>query len=103
MAIAPLLHIDVDEKGVARIVGSRIKVIHLVMCRRAEGFSVDEVQAQYPHLSLASVHAAFAYYYDHQAELDAQIREDSAMAEEWRRQAGESPIVARLRAEGKLA
>lgn len=32
------------------------------------------MRLQYPHLSLAQIHAALAYYYDHQTELDAEIQ-----------------------------
>lgn len=95
-------HIDVDEKGAARIAGKRTKVIQLVMDKMANGWGPEELHAQYPHLSLAEIHAAFAYYYDHQAELDAQIQQDLKEADALRAQAGESPVTARLRASGKL-
>jgi len=29
---------------------------------------------QHPHLSLAQIHGALTYYYEHQSDLDAQIR-----------------------------
>ena len=29
---------------------------------------------QYPHLSLAQIYAALAYYYEHQNELDSEIQ-----------------------------
>jgi uncharacterized protein (DUF433 family) len=95
-------HIVIDEKGVARIAGSRIKVIHLVMDKMANGWGPEEIQAQFPHLSLAAVYAAFAYYYDHRSELDAAIEESLRYADAMREQAGESPIVQKLRAMGKL-
>jgi uncharacterized protein (DUF433 family) len=95
-------HIVLDENGIARIEGSRMKVIHLVMEKMANGWSPEELQRQFPHLTLAKIYAAFAYYYDHQAELDAEIQRDQAEAERMRTVAGESPIAQRLRAEGKL-
>jgi uncharacterized protein (DUF433 family) len=95
-------HIDMDEKGVARIAGQRTKVIHLVMDKLANGWTPEEIHAQHPHLSLAQIHAAFAYYYDHQAELDAQIDRTLVESDALRQELGESPIVAKLRALGKL-
>jgi uncharacterized protein (DUF433 family) len=102
MTVAVISHIDVDEKGVARIAGSRIKVIHLVMEKMANGWSPEEFQIQFPHLTLAQIYAAFAYYHDHKANLDAQIEEDIRKADSMRQQAGESPAAKRLRSLGKL-
>ena len=95
-------HIALDERGVARIAGSRVKVIHLVMHKTANGWTVEQLQAQFPHLTPAQVHAALAYYYDHQAELDAQIQASIREDEEAARLAGETPVVQRLRALGYL-
>jgi hypothetical protein len=39
----------------------------------AHGWSADEIHRQHPDLKLAEVHAAMAYYYDHQPEVDAEI------------------------------
>jgi uncharacterized protein (DUF433 family) len=102
MPVVSIDHIDVDEKGVARIAGRRTKVIHLVMDKMANGWTPEEIHAQHPHLSLAQIHAAFAYYYDHQAELDEKIQEDLREADRMRAEAGPSPLVAKLRALGKL-
>ena len=57
---------------------------------------------QYPHLSLAQIHAALAYYYDHQAEIDAQMEQSLERYEQLRAQAGETPLRKRLRELGKL-
>jgi uncharacterized protein (DUF433 family) len=98
MANVSCEHIVLDQNGVARIVGSRIKVNHLVLIKQADGLTPEEVQAEYPHLPLAAVYAAFAYYYDHQAEIER----DKKFADEMRAQAGPSPTLAKLRAMGKL-
>jgi uncharacterized protein (DUF433 family) len=103
MPVVPIEHIDVDARGVARIVGSRSKVIQIVMDRMAYGWGAEEIHAQYPHLSLSQIHAAFAYYYDHKAELDAQIEASIRFADEMRAKAGESAVVQRLKQSGKLA
>lgn len=102
MSLAPLGHIEVDEHGVARVAGSRTKVAQIVLDVRAHGWSPDEIQLQYPHLSLADIHAAMAFYYDHQAEIDEQIEKDRTDFETLRASAGESAVVRKLKAEGKL-
>ena len=102
MSVVAIEHIDVDARGVARIVGKRTKVIQIVMDRMAYGWGPEEIHAQYPHLSLGQIYAAFAYYYDHKAELDAQIEADIRRADEMRAQVGESPVVQKLKKLGKL-
>jgi hypothetical protein len=42
-------------------------------CKQAHGSSPEEISFQHPHLSLAQIHAALSYYYDHQQEIDAYI------------------------------
>jgi uncharacterized protein (DUF433 family) len=97
MPVVAIEHIDVDARGVARIVGTRSKVIQIVMDRMANGWGPEEIHEQYPHLSLGQIYAAFAYYYDHKAELDAQIEADIRRAEEMRAQAGELAVVQKIK------
>jgi uncharacterized protein (DUF433 family) len=96
-------HIEVDDDHVARIAGSRIKVIHLVMEKKANGWSAEETQQNFPHLSLAAMYAALTYYYDNQAECDTQIDHALRLAEEGRASTPEGPFVVRMRSEGKLS
>jgi uncharacterized protein (DUF433 family) len=102
MSQAPIAHVEVDARGVACIAGSRTKVTQIVLDTRAHGWNPEDIKAQYPHLSLADVYAALAYYYDHQSDIDAQIEQDQKDYEALRAAAGESAVVHRLRAEGKL-
>ena len=48
-------------------------------------------------LSLAQIHAALAYYYEHQVEIDAQIMSDWQEVNELAAQQPESPLRQRLR------
>lgn len=50
------------------------------------GLSVDEVLQSLPHLSAAQVHAALAYYFDHQKEIDRDIARNNDVAY-WKKQA----------------
>ncbi len=87
-------HIEVDDNHVARVAGSRVKVIHLVMEKVANGWGPEEIQRNFPSVSVAAVYAALTYYYDHQAECDAQIEASVKFAKEMRDQAGKSPETA---------
>ena len=62
--------------GKPRLEGHRITVKHVVLDYQREGMSPDEIVSAYPTLTLSDVHAALAYYYGHQAEIDADIKED---------------------------
>ena len=84
MPVVSLDYIEVDDRGVAKLIGTRSKVMQIVMDTR-NGYTPEEIQAHYPHLTIAQVHAALAYYYDHRAEVDQQIENDIRYAEESRR------------------
>lgn len=97
-------HIRVDEGGRAWINGTSYAVETLVLDHLAYGFSPAEIRHQHHNeLSMAQIHAALAYYYDHKEQIEAQIQRDHAMVQTLRTAAGESPFVARMRAEGRLA
>lgn len=95
-------HIELDEQGRAWIVGANTKVIEVVCDKIAYGSSPEEIHFQYPHLSLAQIHAALSYYYDHKNEIDAEIAQQVKEYEELRAQAENSPLRQQLRAMGKL-
>lgn len=70
-------HIEVTpgvRSGKPRIAGTRICVSDVVLWTE-QGRSPYEIVADFPHLTLADVYAALAYYYDHQAEIDRQIKD----------------------------
>lgn len=56
------------------MVGTDIKVAQIAWEYEHHGMSPDEIVDAHPHLSLADVHAALTYFYDH---LDA-VRADWA-------------------------
>ena len=66
-------HIRLDDRGMAWIDQTNVKVIEVVLDKLAHGSSPEEMHFQYPHLSLSQIYAALAYYHDHQAAMDTQI------------------------------
>jgi uncharacterized protein (DUF433 family) len=96
-------HIKLDERGVAWIDDTNTKVIEVAQDMIAHGWSPEEIHFQHSHLSLAQIHAALGYYYDHKAEFDAAIQDSLLRVSELRDQAAESPLRKRLRELGKLA
>ncbi len=81
-------HIEITPNlrgGKPHILGTRITVSDIAIMRLKIGKSVDEIAVEYD-LSLASIHSALVYYYDHQVEIDQQIADDEAFAEAFRKQ-----------------
>lgn len=78
--------IEIDEKGVPWISGANTKVVEVVLDKMAYGWSPEEIHRQHPHLSMAQIHAALSYYYEHQAEVDADIERRNRFVEEMRAQ-----------------
>jgi uncharacterized protein (DUF433 family) len=68
--------------GRACIAGHRIRVLDVAILHEQSGCSPDEIVLQYPSISLADVHAALCYYYDHREDIQEEIRAERAMAEE---------------------
>ena len=88
--------IEVDAQGVAWITGANTKVVEVVLDKIAYGWSPEEMHQQHPHLSMAQLHAALSYYYEHQAEVDADIERRNRYVEELRAQQSDSPLRQRL-------
>jgi uncharacterized protein (DUF433 family) len=102
MPTAVATHIVLDKQGRPWIQGTNTKVIEVVLDKVAWGWEADRIHAEHPHLPLAKIHAALSYYYDHKEELDAEIERMDRNVKQLRAAAGESPLVKKLRAEGKL-
>jgi uncharacterized protein (DUF433 family) len=90
-------HIVRDERGVAWIDDTNVKVIELALDHLAYGWSAEAIHEQFPHLTLAQIHAALAWFYDHEAELSQEILERERQVAGWKAEFGESPLQRRLR------
>src|SRR5438270_11907346 len=76
----------------------RIRVAQIVIDYLNHGWSADEICLHYPHLKRAEVHAAMAYYFDHQPEIDAEIQAEQTLGDESRRSNPPTAVEVRLRA-----
>lgn len=66
----------IDDSGVRPVVaGSDIKVSQIASETEHLGMSPDDIVNAHPHLTLADVHAALAYYYDHPADIRREWQE----------------------------
>lgn len=95
-------HIRLDERGVAWVDQTRVKVIEVAMDWLANRSSAEEMHLQYPHLSVAQIHAALAYYHDHKETFDKDIAESLARTDRLAAENTDSPGRRRLRAMGLI-
>jgi uncharacterized protein (DUF433 family) len=58
----------------ACIAGTRIGVQDIYVWHELLGRTPDQIVSELPFLSLAQVHAALAYYYDHMDEIREQVK-----------------------------
>ncbi|MEN8447599.1 MAG: DUF433 domain-containing protein [Cyanobacteria bacterium J06555_13] len=66
--------------GKPRIAGRRIRVQDIAIAYEQQGMTPAAIVEDYsPSISLADVHAALAYYYDHLEEIRQQIQEGEAL------------------------
>ena len=64
--------------GRPRIAGRRITVANIAIWHERLGKSPDDIATE-DDLTLADVHAALAYYFDHRAEIEEWIAESRAL------------------------
>jgi uncharacterized protein (DUF433 family) len=96
MSTIATAHIEIDENGVAWIDDTKVKVIEVIIDKIVHGSSPEEMHFQYPHLSLAQIHAALAYYYDNQAALDAEIERRWEEADALAKELSDAPLRQKL-------
>jgi uncharacterized protein (DUF433 family) len=92
-------HIEADDSvrgGKPCIAGTRITVSDVALMHLHLGQSLEQIAGHYG-ISLAALHVAMAYYYDHQAEMDRAIQEEEAFLQA-SKERNPSLLQAKLRA-----
>ena len=80
----------------------RTRVAMIVMDYLARGLGPEDLVGHYPYLKLAEVHAAMAYYHDHQIEIDAEIQAELDQLDSGPDTNASSPVWLKLKAKGVL-
>jgi len=79
--IGTLITKDIDLKdGIAYITNTKTKVYRIVIWYQ-QGMTPEEIADEYPHLTLASVYAALAYYHANKEEIETQIQAEDEFIE----------------------
>ena len=93
-------HIEFGADGVPFISGTTMKVVELVVAQRAHGWSPEELHFQFPFLGMNQIHAALTYFWDNQAEVEADIARRDLRAQELQQSLGvpaADPLYTKLR------
>lgn len=99
VASGPRIVRDPAIRGGAPIIaGTGLRVSDVAICYELRGMSPGDIVAAFPHVTLAQVHCALSYYYQHKAAFDAQWRAERQLEEEADRDAGALSERARARA-----
>ena len=75
----------------------RTRVAMIVADYVWRGWSVEEIVRQYPYLTLAEVHAAMTYYFDHREEIENELISEYREVEDWKKAHATSPLLLRLK------
>lgn len=84
MILSPINLISTDERGVAYIAGTKMKVRQIVVEKNYWGLSPEEIQEGHEHLSLAQIYAALSYYYENESKVDQEIEASERQVEQLR-------------------
>jgi uncharacterized protein (DUF433 family) len=95
-------HIDYDAAGTPFITGTQTKVEEIVLDHLAWHWDAETIHRNHPHLSLAQIHSALAYYYDHQTDMDTQIESGLRQVANIKDSLADSPVRLKLIAQGLL-
>jgi uncharacterized protein (DUF433 family) len=95
-------HIELNEESVPILSGTTTKVLEIVQDHLAHHWNAEDIQRQYPYLSLAQIYAALAYFYDHEQEVEQEISRRLQRVQEIRDRREDAAFQAKLRQGKKL-
>lgn len=83
--VHPYITTDARISGGSPVIeGTRVRVLDVAIEYQYLGRTPDEIVESHPHLTLAQVHDAISYYYEHREDQDEEIRRRREQAEELR-------------------
>jgi len=79
-----------DDTGTVRIIGSRV-TLDTVVAAFKRGATAEQIQDSFPSLSLGQIYGTIAYYFSHEADVEAYLSERQVEAEAIRLQIDGQP------------
>ncbi len=96
----PAAEIVFNAQNSPLIGGTTMKVIELAAEHLAYGWSPEELQYQHPYLTMGQVYAGLSYYWNHKAEMDAELERQEKEYQRLRTESMNSPIRQKLKEKG---
>jgi len=82
--------------GTIRVAGSRV-TLDAVATQFKQGATAEQIREDFPSLRLGEIYAVLAFYLDHEAEVDAYLRQQQDAATDMKRTWESAPKSAVLR------
>jgi hypothetical protein len=79
----------------------RTRVAMIVADYLYRGWSGEEIARHYRYLSMADIHAALTYYFDHRDEIEGELLAEDREAQAWRQAHPAAPLLLRLKAQAR--
>jgi uncharacterized protein (DUF433 family) len=95
------IHPNRDGQPRAFIAGTRVRVQDIYALAEIQGKTPGEIVQALPSLTLAQVHAALSYYFDHRQAIVQEMREDEEFVRQFRALNGPGVLEQRLKASGQ--
>jgi uncharacterized protein (DUF433 family) len=86
-------YISIDEHGVRRVGGTRISLDSVVIAFQ-QGESAEEIQRNFPALSLEQVYGTITYFLSNRADVEAYLRAQNALWEQLENEQRSHPSAA---------
>ncbi len=75
----------------------RTRVAMIVADYLWRGWSAEEIARQYPYLTLAEIHAALTYYFDHREAIEGELADEGREVERWKMARPTDTLLVHLR------
>ncbi|MBV8780132.1 MAG: DUF433 domain-containing protein [Phycisphaerae bacterium] len=86
-------YIDIDKHGVNRVAGTRISIDSIVIAFQ-QGDSAEEIQRNFPVVTLEQVYGTITYYLAHRHEVDDYLQQRRENWEQLRAKSERMPSAA---------
>ncbi len=94
-------HVVLNDAKVPVLAGTTMKVSELVQAKMAYGWSAEELQFQFPYLTMGQIYSALAYYADHRAEMEGSFERQRKRIGELQAKYGSSKLQKRIKKQGE--
>src|SRR2546422_4252116 len=89
--------LGLDDDGVIRVTGSRVS-LDTIIDEFKHGATAEQIQEDFPSLSLREIYGVIAYYLDHRDAVEDYLRDQTQAGEQTRERLESRPGLAELQA-----